>query len=544
MVVNTLRQAVGALLVGLLAAFSTLSATGGEEAVYEPAPGAAVVPVQPGDRPNIVLILADDHTRQAISAYGSRLTTTPGIDRIAHEGMLFERALVPNSICAPARATLLTGLYSHKHGVRTNDDHFDTSQTTFPQLLRDAGYQTALIGKWHLKAEPKSFDHFDVLTGFGGQGDYYDPEFLSGEGTYEEDGYVTDILTEKALEWMSEARDPARPFLLMLQHKAPHREWSPAVRHLTQYRDLDLPEPATLFDDYDSRALPAHTQRMRIGEDMLGMDLKLSYSGRLSDEERAAYEKAYAPGNEAAKALEGKGLTRWRYQRYVKDYLRTAAALDESVGQVLSYLDESGLTDNTIVIYSSDQGMFLGEHGWFDKRWIYEESLTTPLMIRWPGRIAAGSRSGAMVAQTDVAPTLLDLAGVAVPPSMQGRSMRTLLRGGPDADWRQSFYYHFYEYPGFHGVRRHYGVVTPRYKLVHFYEPDIDAWELYDRETDPLEMKNLIGDPAYAAVRAELEGELKRLQTELGEEEPDGPVYGFFGYLIALVKMHVMNWLS
>ena len=482
------------------------------------------------ERPNILFVFADDHAYQAIGAYGSAINRTLNIDRLAEGGMRFDRAVVTNSICAPARAVIQTGQYSHLNGVRDNSDVFDGGQVTFPKLLREAGYQTAMIGKWHLKSDPTGFDHWEVLPG---QGAYYNPDLLIADADtaarHQRDGYVTDIITDLALDWLRDGRDPESPFLLMVQHKAPHRSWMPGPDHLKTYENVTIPEPETLFDDYAGRASPAANQEMTIAGHMFDVyDLKLgllpgtdlpewqaSAFKRLSEEQKAAWDAAYDPRNEAFRAanLDGDELTRWKYQRYIKDYLRTIASIDDNLGRILDWLDESGLSENTVVVYSSDQGFYLGEHGWYDKRWMYEESFRTPLIVRWPGQAEPGSSSGAIVSNLDFAPTFLEMAGLEAPPLMQGRSLVPLLAGQTPADWRASFYYHYYEADGPHAVAEHYGVATDRYKLIRY--PATDEWELFDLETDPRELQSRAAEPAYAGIRLELEAELDRLREEL-----------------------------
>ncbi len=468
------------------------------------------------DPPNILFIFSDDHAYQSIGAYGSKINQTPNIDRLAREGMRFDRCYVTNSICGPSRATILTGKYSHLNGFIQNESgDFDGSQQTFPKLLQKKGYQTAVIGKWHLGSEPTGFDHWNVLIG---QGTYYNPRMIENGKKVSYTGYTTDIITDLALDWLK-SRDQGKPFLLMYQHKAPHREWAPALRHLTKYDDVTMPEPATLFDDYSGRGTPAKTQDMTIAKTMNEHDLKLvPRQYPLTPEQRKAWDAAYGPKNEAFKEanLQGKDLVRWKYQRYIKDYLRCVDAVDENIGRVLDYLDQAGLADNTIVVYSSDQGFYLGEHGWFDKRWMYEESLRTPLVVRWPGKVKPGSVNGeAIVSNLDFAETFLEAAGVEVPSAMQGRSLVPILQGNTPDDWRDAFYYHYYEFPGWHSVRRHYGVTDGRYKLIHFYEPDVDEWELYDLQKDPNEMQSVYGDPAYAEVQKRMHDKLAELRREL-----------------------------
>jgi len=474
-----------------------------------------------GRPPNIVFMFADDHAFQAISAYGSAINRTPNIDRLANEGMLFRNCYVTNSICGPSRACILTGKYSHLNGFYQNGDKFDGSQPTFPKLLQAAGYQTAMIGKWHLESDPTGFDYWNILPG---QGLYYNPPMIENGKRSVRPGYVTDIIGDITLDWLKK-RDKTKPFMLFCQHKAPHREWAPAIRHLNKYDDVTIPEPDTLFDDYKGRGKPAHTQDMTIAKTMTATDLKFTFPKNLTPEQRAAWEAAYDNENEAFRKADPKGpdLVRWRYQRYIKDYLRCIDAVDENVGRVLDYIDAEGLRDNTIVVYCSDQGFYLGEHGWFDKRWIYEQSVKTPLLVRWPGTVKPGAKSDAMVVNIDFAETLLEAAGVAVPADMQGRSIVPVLADKTPADWRRSFYYHYYEYPGPHSVRRHYGVVERRFKLVRFYEPDVDEWEMYDLEADPKELKSVHADPNYAQERARLEKELTRLRAELKVPENDPP---------------------
>ena len=502
------------------------------------AAGIALAADEAPKRPNIVFIMADDHAEQAISAYGSELIATPNIDRIAREGVLFRNAFVTNSICAPSRAVFLTGTYSHLNGLRDNRDEFDGSQMTFPKLLQKAGYQTAIVGKWHLKTAPTGFDHWKILIG---QGEYYSPVFLDNGIEIRHDGYVTDLITDFALDYL-EHRDADRPFLLVYNHKAPHRNWMPNVKHLGMYANRDLPLPETFWDDYEGRPAAAG-QDMRIADMYLSMDLKLheaaygedSGSGgqsgfradeawkrsyaRMTPEEKAAWDAHYNPINEAFRKERptGKALAEWKFQRYMKDYLRSVVSVDENIGRVLDYLDQSGLAENTLVVYTSDQGFYLGEHGWYDKRFMYEESLAMPLLVRYPAAVPAGRVSDALVLNLDFAPTLLDFAGVAAPAEMQGRSLRALLDGPPPAEWRKAIYYHYYEFPhGWHDVRTHYGVRTDRYKLIRFYG-EMELWELYDLATDPHELRNVYGRPAYQTVREDLHRQLDVLRTELGD---------------------------
>lgn len=482
--------------------------------------GGAVAAEGKRARPNILFVFTDDHAYQSISAYGSRINETPNIDRLAHEGMRFERCFVTNSICGPCRAVILTGKYSHLNGFCVNGNRFDGSQQTFPKLLQTVGYQTAIVGKWHLATQPTGFDYSEVLIG---QGPYYNPPMLKNGERKEHTGYTTDIITDLALAWLEEARDPERPFMLMYQHKAPHRNWQPPARFLNLYDDVEIPEPETLFDDYEGRGTAAKTQDMTIEKTLTESDLKLTAPRNLTPEQREAWDAAYEPKNAAFREanLEGEELVRWKYQRYIKDYLRCVAAVDENLGRVLDYLDRTGLAKDTVVVYSSDQGFYLGEHGWFDKRWMYEESLRTPLVVRWPGVVRAGSVNDDIVSNLDFAETFLDIAGVEIPSDMQGRSLVPVLSGQTPADWRDSFYYHYYEFPGAHSVRRHYGVATKRHKLIHFY--NLDEWELYDLARDPLELNSVYGAAEYTEVQRELATELGRLREELEvpEEDPE-----------------------
>jgi arylsulfatase A-like enzyme len=477
--------------------------------------GGASAQPKTGRPPNILFIFGDDHAYQAISAYGDprRLIDTPHIDRLAREGVRFDRCVVPNSICGPSRASVLTGKYSHRNGFYNNtNSRFDGAQTTFPKLLRAAGYQTALFGKWHLVTDPTGFDLWHILPG---QGVYYNPRMIRNGQRVEHQGYVTDIITELSLDWLRH-RDRSKPFLLMCQHKAPHREWLPALRHLGHDHDRRYPEPPTLFDDYSGRGPAEHDQDMTIAKTMTLVDLKLTPPKDLTDDQRRAWNAYYEPRNAAfrAAALSGNELVRWKYARYLHDYLGCVKAVDESVGRLLKFLDDNGQAGDTIVVYSSDQGFYLGEHGWFDKRWIFEESLRAPLLVRWPGIVTPGSTTARLVSNIDFAETLLEAAGLSVPADMQGRSLVPILKGQVPRDWRTSFYYQYFEYPVPHHVRPHYGVVTGRYKLVRF-EGSPEEWELFDLETDPHELRSVYGVPAYAPIVAALKGELDRLRAEL-----------------------------
>ncbi len=463
--------------------------------------------------PNILFIFTDDHCEQAISAYGSEIIHTPSMDRIANEGMRFTRCYVTNSICGPSRAVIQTGMYSHQNGFLTNRDKFNGDQQTFPKLLQTAGYQTAVIGKWHLKSTPQGFDYFDVLKG---QGPYNNPPMLTKDENGEvievkHQGYTTDIITSKALEWLRNSREPGKPFMLMCQHKAPHRNWVPHEKYQNWLDDVKIPEPETFWDDYSGRTSPASMQEMEVGRHMREKDLKLDMEGNYSEKNREFRQKQPEMTDEE--------VVKWNYQRYVKDYLRCVRSVDDGIGEILDYLDESGLAENTIVIYSSDQGWYLGDHGWFDKRWMYEESLKTPLLVRWPGTVTPGSVNGDIVSNLDFAETFLDIAGVEVPDNMQGASLLPVLMGSTPEDWRKSFYYHYYEFPGAHAVARHYGVTNGRYKLVHFYGPShvdgetYDDWELFDLEKDPEELQSVYGNMDYQEIQREMLAELEKLRA-------------------------------
>ena len=487
-------------------------------------------------RPNIIYIMADDHAEQAISAYGhpiSKLAPTPNIDRIAKEGALFQNNFCTNSICGPSRAVVLTGKFSHTNGFRMNGNKFDGSQQTFPKLLQKAGYHTAMIGKWHLDGFPQGFDYWHILTD---QGNYYNPDFIAiNEKTQHIDttrieDYATDIITEDALNYLEQNKHSDKPFMLMLHHKAPHRNWMPALRHLNKYDAVQFPLPDTYFTTHEG-SLGSKNQLQTIYKDMYeGHDLKmtkekgsseLAYNpwttdfDRMTPQQRSIWNAAYQPKNDAFHEanLSGKALAKWKGQRYLQDYLATIAAVDEGVGKVLDYLEKNGLAENTIVIYTTDQGFYLGEKGWFDKRYMYEESLAMPLLMKYPNHIKPGTVVNALTQNIDFAETFLDYAQVDIPKDMQGKSLRPLLEKKiADANFRDAIYYHYYDYPAFHMVKKHYGVRTKRYKLIHFYD-DIDTWELYDLEEDPQEIQNQIDNPKYDAIKAQLHKTLNQLQA-------------------------------
>lgn len=476
------------------------------------------------DRPNILFIMSDDHAAHAMSCYGSRINTTPNLDRIANEGMRIANCFCTNSICTPSRATILSGTHNHVSGVTTLASPMDNRLLTFPKLFQQAGYQTAVFGKWHLGQGPDhcptGFDDWAVLPG---QGLYHDPEFIfrgpDGGNRRKLKGYVTDIITDMSLEWLRK-RDEQKPFMLLYHHKAPHREWESDAKHADMYADRDIPEPDTLYDDYSNRAKAAEVATMRVGEHMFPKDL----------------------GEEIPEGLTGDALRKWAYQRYIKRYLRVIASIDDNVGRVLDYLDESGLAENTIVIYTSDQGFFLGDHGWYDKRFMYEESLRMPFVIRYPREIKPGSVSRDMVLNLDFAPTFLDYAGIPIPDRFQGHSCRSVFKGNTPADWQTSMYYRYWMNASHHNVAAHYGIRTHQYKLIYYYaeglgQPGTEKenlfagekaqksmcvglepeWELFDLTRDPAEMVNVYRDPAYRDIVEELKTELYRLQAESGD---------------------------
>ncbi|MGB0743957.1 MAG: sulfatase/phosphatase domain-containing protein [Opitutales bacterium] len=491
------------------------------------------------ERPNILFIFSDDHALNAISAYNGPLkdiAPTPNLDRIAEQGAIFTRSYCTNSICGPSRAAILTGKHSHLNGYMDNSStRFDGSQTTFPKLLQKVGYQTAIVGKWHLVTEPEGYDYWEILPG---QGSYYNPVFIQQDGRKKDyTGYVTDIVTERTIDWLKNQRDHDKPFLLMAQHKAPHRNWSPALRHTDLWDGIDIPEPDTLFDDYANRHPSLKDQEMTIAKHFFyGWDMRFQgpqkhpelfrprrladreYE-RMTEEQKRQWDASYEDENQAflaavaADEMSTDDVTRWKYQRYVKNYLRCIRSVDEGVGEILDYLDKSGLAENTIVIYSSDQGFYLGEHGWYDKRWMFEESFAMPFLIRWPGVIEPGTRSEALIQNIDYAPTFLEIAGVEIPHTVQGRSLLPVLKNGGKVpeDWREGLYY-FYTGELDHNVAAHDGVATDRYKLMYFWRTK--SWNLFDLEKDPQEMNSVHDDMAYADVFVEM----KSLYQELRDE--------------------------
>jgi arylsulfatase A-like enzyme len=463
-------------------------------ALTKPRPVRAAV--KPGPLPNILFIMSDDHAAHAVSAYGSQINQTPNIDRLAKEGMRFSNCFAVNSICTPSRAAILTGKYSHINGV-TVFNRFDGSQPTVAKLLQQSGYYTGMIGKWHLFSDPTGFDYWNILPG---QGRYHDPELIELGNKKVISGYVTDIIADLSIDFLKN-RPKDKPFFLMCHHKAPHREWSPDAKHAHMYGDADIPEPATFNDDYRHRSSAAKEATMRIDRDLTKTDVK----------------------QDPPAGLTGEALKKWKYQHYIKDYLRCIASVDDNVGRLLDFLEQSGLAQNTIVIYTSDQGFFLGDHNWFDKRFMYEESLRMPFLVRYPGKIKPGTVNDAMALNVDFAPTFLEYAGLPVPADMQGRSLVPLLSGKKPKGWRTSMYYRYYHYPQDHRVQPHYGVRTERYKLIYFNR--IDEWELFDLKKDPHELKSVYASLTYAGTVKKLKTELVRQRQQLNDHDQfaDGP---------------------
>ena len=481
-------------------------------------------------KPNIVFIFSDDHAPHAIGAYNGWLKSvnpTPRIDELAKQGMLFEKSFCTNSICGPSRAVIMTGKHSHKNGFMNNGNTFNWNQQTFPKILRKAGYTTALYGKSHLKGNPKGFDDWKVLPG---QGDYYNPDLITPKGRVRIDGHCTDVVTDLAVEWLKTGRDKTKPFMLMVQHKAPHRNWMPALRHLPLYDDIKIPEPTTLFDKWEDNAPPARHQELEIDRHMdinydLFLDLTADYEGtpsqkrqdrsawrnmkKMTKDQLSSWRAFYEPRDKAFHEanLSGKELVRWKFQRYAKNYLRCVRGVDDSVGKIQDTLKNLKLDDNTVVIYSSDQGFYIGDHGWYDKRWMYEESLMMPLIVKWPGVTKPDSRSVQMVQNLDYAQTFLEMAGAEIPSNMQGRSLVPILKNGKVDDWRKSIYYHYYEYPSVHMIPRHYGIRTERYKLIHFYQFG-NEWEMYDLKEDPDELTNIYGKADKKSLQKDLKEQL------------------------------------
>lgn len=498
--------------------------------------GSTIVVAQESKPANILFIMTDDHAQNAISAYDGRLNQTPNLDRIAAHGMRFENSFVANSISGPSRACMLTGKHSHVNGFTDNNKRFDGSQQTFPKLLQRAGYTTAVIGKWHLTSNPQGFDHWEIHPG---QGSYYNPDFYTANGKTRYKGYATDLTSDMGISWIDSVKGTEKPFALLLHYKAVHRNWMSDSTHMGMYEDVTFPLPVNFFDHYADR-LAAAKQEMSIDKDMdLANDLKMlhdsiptrlkkMYAGgelaRMSLAQRRAWDEHYDPiikefaQKYLSGELSGQKLAEWKYQRYMKDYMKCVASVDDNIGRVLDYMERSGLLENTIVVYTSDQGFYLGEHGWFDKRFMYEESMRTPLLIRMPGSVKGaprGATASQMVQNIDYAPTFLELCGVEVPSDIQGQSILGILKGEKPRHWRDNgLYYHFYEYPGEHAVRKHEGVRTERYKLIHFYGADVDQWELYDLKSDPTEMRNLYSEKKMAKIRQDMHNKLSALKIQ------------------------------
>ena len=492
----------------------------------------------PASKPyNIVYIMTDDHTAQMMSCYDNRYIETPNLDRIANDGVRFVNSFVANSLSGPSRACMFTG--KHTCGNKFYDNTtcvFDGSQQTFPKILRENGYQTAVIGKWHLESLPTGFDYWEVVPG---QGDYFNPDFITmNNDTVVCKGYITNLITDMSIDWMENRRNKEKPFCLFIHHKAIHRNWLPEIKNLALYEDKTFPLPDNFYDDYKGRPAAA-SQEMSIFKDMdLIYDLKmlkegkdsplkeryLSYIERMDADDRKAFDTFYAPIIEDfyKRDLKGKELAEWKYQRYMRDYAKVVKSLDDNVGRVLDYLKEKDMLDNTLVVYTSDQGFYMGEHGWFDKRFMYEESMHTPLIMHLPKGLDARGDITELVQNIDYGPTILDLAGISLPEDMHGISMLPLLKGEHPVNWRKALYYHFYEYPAEHMVKRHYGVRPERYKLIHFYT-DIDVWELYDLKNDPAEMYNIYGQPGTEEVTAELKTTLLDLQQQYNDPVRFGP---------------------
>jgi len=475
-------------------------------------------------KPNIVFLFSDDHAAHALSAYrehlqyGARLPPTPHLDRLAASGMLFTNSFVTNSICGPSRAAVLTGQYGHLNGVMTNAEALHPTSVTFPRLLQQAGYTTALFGKWHLKSEPAGFTHYEILAG---QGPYYNPVLLMPGDSVRHTGYTNDVVTERAIAWLA-GQGGGDPFMMMLHFNAPHRFWDPGPGQLGMFADTLFAEPPTFWDDGSGRVFPTRDIEMTIALDLFDRDLKLEEPANLTAEQRRAWNDAYESENARFRALglTGDEATRWRYQRYIRDYMRVVLAMDDAIGRLLGELDRLGLAENTVVVYTSDQGFFLGDRGWFDKRWMYEESLRTPLLVRWPGVVQAGSINDHLVMNLDLAQTLLEIGGAPAPAEMQGSSLVPLLRGERPAGWREAIYYQYFAYPDWHMVHRQYGVRTRTHKLIHFYE--VDRWEMFDLGRDPMEMRSVYSDPQYASVRDQLKIQLAALrrQYDVPAEDP------------------------
>lgn len=503
----------------------------------------AVVSSEAGDRPNILFIFSDDHAIRTIGAYEGSINQTPNLDRIAKEGAIFTRSFNVNSICCPSRAAIMTGKHSHANGITGNGSKWNGQQWVYPRALGKAGYQTALIGKWHLKGIPTDeFQSWEILSGKSGQGSYFNPKFLTSEGETQVEGHSTEIITEKALNWLK-SRDSDKPFLLCAQYKVPHIHRLPSPKHMLAYDDVTFPEPETLFDDFSTRSpfvkdtwmglkgMSGHVLNIAPSKDVLAKNPELTpkFLTEMTKAQRDSWHAAYDSRNaeyqrmKDAGLLEGKAGFRYTYQRFIKDYVRCIDGLDENVGRILKYLDNNGLAENTIVVYSSDQGFLTGEHGWAEKRWMYEESFRSPLLIRWPGQIKPGTKISALVQNIDLAPTFLTAAGLPVPSEIHGLPLQPILNGNGSVGWRKDMLYQYYDggipsARGAYNMPRHEGVRDERYKLISFY--DHQAWEFYDLHKDPNELSNLIDDAAYKKDIARMKGRLIDLKTEFGVPHP------------------------
>ena len=491
-----------------------------------------------GNRPNILFIMSDDHATRAVSAYGDSLVETPNIDRIASNGIRFDRAYVGNAICGPSRATALTGMHSHGNGFYSNDwsPEFNGQQQTFPRLLQAAGYQTAIVGKWHLYSDPVGFDHWEVVNNAFEHGTYYNPEFRSPGGIEQTTGYVSDLITDKAIAWLDSAAESSNPFMLMYHHKTPHRDWMPAPEELREWdEESRVPEPSTLLRDLSGELDVRQDARMTIAEHMTDKDVKLERAKYLDADQIELWEQAFSEGNRAYRdaSMSDEERVRWKYQRYIKTYIAAVRGMDRQIGRLLDHLEKSGLAENTLIVYTSDQGFYLGENGWFDKRWMDEVSSKVPLLMQWKGKIDPGSATAALVQNIDYAPTILEAAGVEVVSPMHGISLLPLATG-QTVDWERDLYYHFYENPGFHGVARHYGVRTERYKLLHYYLND--EWELFDLEKDPSDQVNLYGKTGYESVVEDLKQRLTALRSRYQVPDDDPPVPWYYGPLVKLLE--------
>ncbi|WP_204273706.1 sulfatase family protein [Draconibacterium mangrovi] len=476
-------------------------------------------------RPNIVFILSDDHASQAISAYGGiydSLAPTPNIDRLADEGMMMRNVFCTNAICGPSRATILTGKYSHINGYYKNESggQFNANQWTFPEELQKNGYQTALFGKWHLGSEPRGFDFFKYHEGAGQQGYYWNPVYNENGVSVTEKGYATNLTTDFALEWLDQAIKKDQPICMLLQYKAPHRSWEPDTKYVDLWKDISMPYPDTYNDNYRTREKTAGDTEMEMN-DFSRNDMKLSPPENLKGKELSSW---YGFGNQRDenvypdKSLSPEENRNWKFQTYIKDYLACIKSVDDNVGRVVDYLDKNGLAENTIVIYTSDQGFYLGEHGWFDKRFMYEESLRMPFLVRYPAKIEAGTANKDIITNIDFAPTLLEVAGITPPEEIQGRSFFANLQGNTPDDWTKSMYYHYYEFPFWHHVQPHYGIRNERYKLIHFYY-NIDIWEFYDLEKDPNELNNAINEPVYIDIIKDMKIDLAKQMEYYGNNK-------------------------